>query len=101
MFHSFLFDDAELEFKTAANTDVGCVRYHPVLAVVTGTGHLTLYLSAACSDAESSSRRNDMEGCADERCSDSVGDATPGLPTYASYRQATSIPRICCSSASE
>ena len=46
MFHSFLFDDADLQFKTAANTDVGCLGYHPVLAIVTGTGHLTLCLSA-------------------------------------------------------
>jgi len=36
MFHFFLFDHADLQFKTAANT-CGCrVGYHPVLAVDRG-----------------------------------------------------------------
>jgi hypothetical protein len=82
MFHSFLFDDAEFEFKTAANM-VAVLDIIQFLQL-TGAGHLTLYLSAACSDAESSLRGNDMETVLDERCSYSVGDATPGLPTYAS-----------------
>jgi hypothetical protein len=100
MFHSFLFDDADLQFKTAANADVGCLGYHPVLAIVTGTGHLTLCLSALA-PMQKAAHEGMTWTVLDERCSDSVGDATPALPTYASYRQATSIPRICCSSASE
>jgi hypothetical protein len=44
MFHFFLFDDADLQFKTAANTDGCCLGYYPVLAVDRGrTPHLVSF----------------------------------------------------------